>query len=99
MRNNLCDAALSPSSAARAFGLSSRTVHKLFERTDTTFSEWLLSQRLDACAAALERAEPGARIADVALAAGFGDVSYFNRRFKARFAMTPREWRRRGPSG
>jgi AraC family transcriptional regulator, positive regulator of tynA and feaB len=99
MRCRLGDAALSPASVARAFGLSSRTVHKLFERAETTFSQWLLSQRLDACAAALEAAMPDVRIADAAFAAGFGDISHFNRRFKARFGMTPRQWRRRGPAG
>lgn len=98
MRNKLGDTALSPASVALAFRISTRTMHKLFERGGVTFSQWLLSQRLDACAAALEAAEPAARIIDAALGAGFGDISYFNRRFKARFGMTPREWRRRAPS-
>jgi AraC-like DNA-binding protein len=90
-------AALSPGSVARAFGLSVRTLHKSFEGTDTTFSQWLLSQRLETCAAALGGPARDARIADTALAMGFGDISYFNRRFKERFGMTPRQWRRRGP--
>jgi AraC-like DNA-binding protein len=99
MRCRLGDATLSPASVARAFGLSPRTVHKLFERAETTFSQWLLSQRLEACAAALETAMPDVRIADVAIAAGFGDISHFNRRFKERFGLTPRQWRRRGAGG
>ena len=93
MRNNLGDPALSPASAARTFGVSTRTMHKLFEPTGVTFSQWLLARRLDVCAAALEAAAPDARVIDAALGAGFGDISYFNRRFKARFGMTPRQWR------
>ncbi|MBP0112132.1 protein of unknown function [Bradyrhizobium vignae] len=35
-------------------------------------------------------------MSDIALVAGFSDVSYFNRLFRARFGDTPREVRRRG---
>jgi AraC-like DNA-binding protein len=98
MRNNLGSTTLSPASAARTFGVSIRTVHKVFEPTGMTFSQWMLAQRLEACATALESAEPCVRIIDVALGVGFGDISNFNRRFKARFGMTPRQWRRRKPS-
>ncbi len=99
MRCHLAAPALSPRSVAQAFGLSPRTVHKLFERAETTFSQWLLAQRLEACATALDAAAPDARISDAALASGFGDISHFNRCFKARFGMTPRQWRRRETGG
>jgi AraC family transcriptional regulator, positive regulator of tynA and feaB len=94
MRRCLGNSALSPAAVAAAFGISARSVHKLFESSDTTFSAWLLSERLEACATALRHGAPDARIAEMALAAGFNDISHFNRTFKARFDMTPRQWRR-----
>jgi AraC-like DNA-binding protein len=33
------------------------------------------------------------KIGSLAYAAGFGDLSSFNRTFRARFGMTPSEWR------
>jgi AraC-like DNA-binding protein len=32
-------------------------------------------------------------ISDIALAAGFNDVSYFNRRFRVRFGASPTQYR------
>jgi AraC family transcriptional regulator, positive regulator of tynA and feaB len=98
MRARLPDPGLTPASVAAIAGISSRTLHKLFERSGTSFGAWLLAERLEACAAALSSTASDARIADVAFAAGFNDLSHFNRRFKARFGTTPRQWRMRGPS-
>jgi AraC family transcriptional activator of tynA and feaB len=95
MRSRLGDPALAPSGVAAAFGISARSVHKCFDGSGATFSEWLRRERLDACASALEAGPADARIAETALAAGFNDISHFNRSFKARFKMTPRQWRRR----
>jgi len=44
--------------------------------------------------AALALASGRESVASVALGAGFGDLSTFNRRFRALFGTTPREWRR-----
>jgi AraC family transcriptional regulator, positive regulator of tynA and feaB len=96
MRTRLANPALTPATVAAAAGISTRTLHKLFELSGTSFGAWLLAERLEACAAALSSAD--ARIADIAFAAGFNDLSHFNRRFKARFGTTPRQWRMRGHS-
>jgi AraC-like DNA-binding protein len=96
VRMNSRDHALSAAAVARAFGLSERYVHKLFQKGGQTFSEFLCGVRLDECAAAL--AQPGSArpaVAALAFEAGFSDLSYFNRRFKSRFAATPSEYRRR----
>ncbi|QRG09371.1 helix-turn-helix transcriptional regulator [Xanthobacter dioxanivorans] len=84
--------------AARLLGVTPRTVQKLFEADGTTFSAHVLACRLEAARAALEaRDGPGAerRVAAIAYEAGFGDLSYFNRTFRARFGLTPSAWRRR----
>ncbi len=66
----------------------------LFEETGTTFTDFVLELRLGAALRML--ASP--RYVDwsvtaIALEAGFGDLSYFNRRFKQRFARTPSDVR------
>jgi AraC-like DNA-binding protein len=38
------------------------------------------------------RIEP-AKVLDIALDCGFGDVSNFNRAFRAEFGVSPRAWR------
>lgn len=95
MRRRLADTELSPRLAASCLGMSVRTVHKLLEDTGQSFGAWVLAQRLEACARTLGEARSAERrIADVAFAWGFGDLAHFNRSFKARFGVTPREYRR-----
>lgn len=95
LRQNFRDRDLSAASLSRTFSISERYVHKLFAGTGKSFSEHLGELRLDECARRLDGAGPKASIIDVALDAGFSDVSYFNRRFKARFGETPSSYRRR----
>lgn len=75
-------------------GISPRYVQILFEAEGTTFSEFALERRLDAAHSMLASSRYAVwSITDIALEAGFGDISYFNRRFKRRFQMTPSELR------
>jgi len=54
----------------------------------------VLEQRLQVCARALRDPQQRARrIADLAFAWGFNDLSHFNRAFKTRFGATPGEMR------
>ena len=97
-RQNLHDAELSPQRVADSLGISVRTLHSRFEMIGQTFSRWLLDNRLEACRTALrdENQQPF-KISDVAYRWGFNDLSYFNKTFRARFDMTPREWRNANP--
>jgi AraC-like DNA-binding protein len=93
-RQNLHDSELDPQRVADHFGMSVRTVHLRFERTGQTFGRWLLEQRLDACRTALRDArQRDANISEIAYRWGFNDLSHFNKMFRLRFDMTPREWR------
>lgn len=77
-------------------GVTPRYVQKLFDEVGTTFTEYVLSLRLDAAHAML--ASPRYAhwsITAVSNEAGFGDLSYFNRRFKARYGLTPSDVRAR----
>jgi AraC family transcriptional regulator len=77
---------------ARDAGLSPFHFLRTFQRvTGVTPHQYLLRTRLRNAAA---RLAGRAKIVDVALDSGFGDVSNFNRTFRAEFGTTPRAYRR-----
>jgi AraC-like DNA-binding protein len=81
---------LSVSSVATAHRLSPRQVQRAFEIENTTFSEFVLTKRLERVRAILADARQTHRaIGEIALSAGFGDVSHFNRAFRRHFGDTP----------
>ena len=93
---HLVDPDLSVASVARRQRLSPRYVHKLFEVDGTTYSEFVVGQRLAKAHRMLTDPRfAGISIGDVALTVGFGDLSYFNRTFRRRFGTTPSETRHR----
>jgi AraC-like DNA-binding protein len=85
---------LSVGSLAAALNLTPRYVQRLFEADGTTFSEYLLRQRLARAHRLLcEPGESHAAIRNIAHDAGFGDLSHFNRSFRRQYGITPRELR------
>jgi len=93
-RQHLHEADLSPQQAADRLGISVRTLHWRFKHTGQTFGRWVREHRLDGCAGALRDPKQRAlNISDIAYNWGFNDLSHFNKAFRARFNMTPREWR------
>ena len=59
-----------------------------------TQSHHLLEKRLEKAAALLRDGDwRDRKIADIALAAGFNDLSHFNRSFRRRFGATPSDLR------
>jgi AraC-like DNA-binding protein len=88
--DKLADPDISIAKVAGANRLSARQVQRLFESGDTTFSEFLLLKRLQSVHAVLTDPRQSHRsISDIALAAGFGDVSYFNRAFRNYYGASP----------
>jgi AraC-like DNA-binding protein len=74
--------------------LSTRYVQHLFELSGTSFTRFVLEQRLLLAHRLLR--EPKSRwrkISEVCAAAGFSDISYFNRAFRARFGARPTDVR------
>jgi AraC-like DNA-binding protein len=68
----------------------------LFEEEGTTFTEFVLEERLGYARRLLASPRSaGRKIIDIAFTCGFGDVSYFNRAFRARFGTTPSDVRAR----
>lgn len=91
---HLADPELSAATVGSRLGITARYVGRLLEETGRSFSEHLLDQRLRRAAVLLR--DPGAparKIADIAFACGFGDLSYFNRAFRRRYGATPSDMR------
>lgn len=71
-------------------GITPRSVQRLFEEEGMTFSEYVLEQRLDfACRKLADPCHAHRTVIAVALEAGFGDLSYFNRCFRRRYGAPP----------
>lgn len=93
-RHNMHDPRLSPGRAAAHFGISVRTLHARFQQVGQSFGRWVLQNRLEACSRALrDPYQRGDTVSTIAYRWGFNDLSYFNRTFRARFGMPPRQWR------
>jgi AraC-like DNA-binding protein len=96
-RQNLHEPDLSPQCVADRFRISVRTLHARFSQVGQTFGRWLLEARLDACGTALRDAhQRNLNISEIAYRTGFNDLSHFNKAFRSRFGMTPRDWRNAG---
>ena len=98
IRAHLADPTLSAKHVAQRLGLSERSIYLLFERNGLSFASFVTDERLK-CATGmlLDPARQQQRIGDIALVAGFGDLSTFNRSFRRRYGRTPSSLRRLGP--
>jgi AraC-like DNA-binding protein len=75
--------------------LSERYVQELLEGAGFSFSGYVRELRLDRAYKMLrDRRYAALRISDIAMQAGFSDLSYFNRSFRVRYGLTPNEARR-----
>ncbi|WP_409302473.1 helix-turn-helix domain-containing protein [Pseudomonas sp. KCJK8993] len=94
VRANLADSELSLASVAGTFGITPRYVNSLFQDEQTSFGRFLLDIRLQACADQLgSLSQRTALISTLAYRAGFTDMAYFSRVFKARFGCSARDFR------
>jgi AraC family transcriptional regulator, positive regulator of tynA and feaB len=91
---HIVDPDLSAAVLALRFHCSERYVHKLFSATGQTVGEHINDKRIQLCTRNLLDAQRGKTIAEIAYAAGFRDISYFNHLFKRSHGMAPREFRR-----
>jgi AraC-like DNA-binding protein len=92
----LCDPALKPAAVAAAAGISVRYANDLLSREGTSVERYILDRRLERSRRALEDpAQAHRMIGEIAFAWGFSDLSHFVRRFRARYGLTPGDYRRR----
>ncbi|WP_249694363.1 AraC family transcriptional regulator [Stappia sp. WLB 29] len=92
--SRLSDSTLSVTTVAARFAITPRYVARLFEQDGTTFTAFVLEQRLSRARSLLmDPNKSGQSISTLALASGFGDISYFNKRFRQRYSATPSDIR------
>lgn len=90
----LTESGLSSADLSRMHGLSERYIRELFQREETSFSEFLRHARLDRALQALrDPRNKACKVSEIAYNAGFGDLSNFNHEFRRRFGGTPSEIR------
>lgn len=94
MESRLHESGLSTSALATALGLSPRRLQEVFALEGTTPTAWLWERRLQRARRLLrDPASASASISDVAFACGFSSSAHFSHRFRARFDVSPRQWR------
>lgn len=85
---------LTPGWIAARHGISARYLRSLFAQEQTSFSDHVAARRLMRVHRHLGDPRHAAEsISGIALNAGFGDISWFNARFRAMFGATPSEVR------
>lgn len=93
------DPDLGAASLAARFRCSERYVHRLFVATGRSVGDHVNERRIAVCARNLLDHECRYKtIAEIAFAAGFRDISHFNRLFKRCHGLAPRDFRRTMPA-
>lgn len=90
----LSDPGLSTALIAEHMGYAPRTLQELFARHGTTPTDYIVGARLSHARRLLELNQ-GLAITHIAYDVGFADASYFGRRFRQAYGMSPREFRAR----
>jgi AraC family transcriptional regulator, positive regulator of tynA and feaB len=90
--SHIDETSLSAEALALRFRCSERYVHKLFSITGLTVGEHINNRRIQLCTRGL--LDGRKTISEIAYAAGFQDISYFNRLFRRSHGMAPRDFRR-----
>lgn len=95
MQERLDDPNLDPTTVANAIGISRRHLHGLFAQAGLTFGALLIDLRLKRAAEMLrDRRFNGYRAGDVAWTCGFANASHFARRFRAKYGVSPVNYRK-----
>ena len=81
---------------SRALGLSPGHIRKLLAARGVSLSDLVMAARLASVRADLtDPRRAGVPVSQLAYAAGFNDISYFNRAFRRRYDCTPTDMRAR----
>jgi AraC-like DNA-binding protein len=91
---HLTEACLSVHTVAARHDVSPRCVQRLFDDEGSTFTEYVMEQRLERAHRLLSDPKLCDRtLTAIAFAVGFNDLSHFQRRFRRRYGATPSDIR------
>lgn len=101
IRQRIAEPSLTPQTVAEGCGISLRYLHSIFADSDRSVAQYIREQRLLAARDLLEM--PGMmKMAEIAYRFGFADQAIFSRQFRAKFGLSPSEYRlecRQRPQG
>jgi AraC family transcriptional regulator, positive regulator of tynA and feaB len=98
VRTHLQDPELGPAAIARAYSISVRALHALFEDAEASVASLVRTERLARCLEDLQRVNGGS-VTDIAFRWGFCDAAHFSRVFKRAFGVTPSDARHQALRG
>lgn len=94
IESRLSDVDLAPDGIAAAQNISTRTLHRLFEREGVTLGAWIRTRRLEQCRAELvDPIHSGTSVSAIGARWGLWDAAHFSRLFKAAYGASPRAYR------
>lgn len=96
---HLTDPRLDAGFIAARHRISPRYIRALFADEDGSFNDHVVHRRLLLAYRCLTDPDGADSVSRIAMETGFGDLSWFNARFKRLFGVTPREARARGRAG
>ena len=95
IKEHIAEPSIAIGDLARSANMSERTLNrKLKALTDETPNQLIVSMRLTQAAKLLLSSDQ--TIAEISYGFGFTNTSYFSRKFKQRFSLTPKEYREKG---
>ncbi|MEV8400247.1 helix-turn-helix domain-containing protein [Streptomyces niveus] len=91
---NIANPSLDPTLVARAFHISVRQLHRLFEEEEETVGQEIRARRIQRCAEELRNpCHHHEKISDIAARWGIADASKFSRQFRSTYGVSPRDYR------
>lgn len=94
IKHNLGNSELSAATIAAAVKLSPRYINKMFEQEQTSLMRFMTQQRIARCRHYLaSQLHTHLSITEIAMQAGFNNMSHFSRVFREQYGMTPRDYR------
>jgi AraC-like DNA-binding protein len=95
IKRHLRDPALKPSHAAALGRITVRHANRLLAAEGISLERFIYSERLERCRAMLQdRKFDTLTISQIALSWGYNDLSHFSRTFRARYGLSPSEFRK-----
>ncbi len=96
IEGHLADNALTPTTVAAGCGMTPRHLHRIFSDLNQTVACYIARRRLEECARLLAAPlHSGRTVGAIAMDCGFNSVKNFGKTFRARYGLTPTEYRKR----